>query len=158
VFTGGVGDLTGLEALLLNDTSEITELEIHRYDVRARIAGLTRVLQALGRCSTLTTLGLRCCPLYHDEAKLLQLALCNIPSLQGFVLSDGTLGSAGLAALAPALSVVTSIKVLDIYMDAGNGTFGVPKPFSPFDTPCVEREASTSWCLAAYACPGSNTP
>jgi hypothetical protein len=76
--------------------------------------GLTPVLQALGRRPTLTKLRLRCCPLGRDNARLLRVALCNIPSLQSLVLTDGTLGSAGLAELAPALYHNTSIKVLDM--------------------------------------------
>jgi hypothetical protein len=111
---GDVRDLTGLETLLLSDTSNITELEIHRYDVSPRIIGLTRVLHAWTQRPTLTKLGLRCCPLDRDEARLIRLALCNIPSLQSLVLTDGTLGSVGLAELAPALYRNTFIKVLDI--------------------------------------------
>jgi hypothetical protein len=68
----------------------------------------------LSRRPTLTKLGLRCSPLDRDEATLIWLALCNIPSLQSLVLVDGTLGSAELAELAPALYRNTPTKVLDI--------------------------------------------
>jgi hypothetical protein len=53
-------NLTGLETLLLSDTSKITELEIHKaYEgPTITIRGLTHVLQTLGRRSTLSKLGL----------------------------------------------------------------------------------------------------
>jgi hypothetical protein len=108
-------DLTGLETLLLSDTSKITELEIHRsYGDPPPIMGLTPVLYALARRPALTKLGLRNCLFGtgSDEARLLRMALCNIPSLQSLVLADSTLGSAELAELAPALYDNTSIKEL----------------------------------------------
>jgi hypothetical protein len=111
---GDVRDLTGLETLLLRGTSKITELDIHGLDTGKPVVGLTTVLQALGRRPpTLTKLGLRCCPFGRANARLLRVALCNIPSLQSLVLTDGTL-VVGLAELAPALYHNTSIKVLDI--------------------------------------------
>jgi Ran GTPase-activating protein (RanGAP) involved in mRNA processing and transport len=106
-------DLTGLETLLQSDTSKITELDIHKFG--GPLTGLTRVLQALGRRPTLTKLGIRFCPLAHDEARQLGMALlCNTPSLQSLALVGCILGSAGLAELAPALYRNTSIKVRDI--------------------------------------------
>jgi hypothetical protein len=107
-------DLTGLETVLLSDTSKITELDIHWFDGGPPTRGLTHLLQALGRRPTLTTLGLRECPLGRDEARLLREALCNTPSLQSLILRDRTLESAELAELAPALCRNTSIKVLDL--------------------------------------------
>jgi Ran GTPase-activating protein (RanGAP) involved in mRNA processing and transport len=62
----------------------------------------------------LTKLGLHGCSLGHDEARLLLVALCNIPNLQSLGGTDRTLWSAELAELAPALCRNTSIKVLDI--------------------------------------------
>jgi Ran GTPase-activating protein (RanGAP) involved in mRNA processing and transport len=106
-------DLTGLETLLLSETSKITELEIQRAYPGPTI-GLTPVLQALGRRPTLTKLALRRVRLRRDEVTLLRMALSNIPSLQSLVLAWYTLGSAGLAELAPALYDNTSIKVLDL--------------------------------------------
>jgi Ran GTPase-activating protein (RanGAP) involved in mRNA processing and transport len=106
---GQAVDLTGLETLVLSDTSKITELEID--DIHE---GLTPVLLALARHRTLTKLGLSCCALGCDEAKLLQLALFIIPSLQSLDLGSNNLGSAGLVELAPALYRNTSIKVLDL--------------------------------------------
>jgi Leucine-rich repeat (LRR) protein len=106
-------DLTGLETLLLSDTSKITELEIQNFDGSVPV-GLMHVLQALGRRPTLTKLELHGCPLGRDNARLLRIALCNIPGLQSLVLTDSTLGSAGLAELAPTLYRDTSIKVLDM--------------------------------------------
>jgi Ran GTPase-activating protein (RanGAP) involved in mRNA processing and transport len=114
MFGGNLRDLTGLETLLLSDTSSITEHDIHRYNVGPRIIGLPHVLQALARHPTLTKLRLRRCPLDRGNARLLQTALCNIRSLQSLDLSYNTLGSTGLAELAPALYHNTSIKVLDI--------------------------------------------
>jgi hypothetical protein len=97
-------DLTGLETVLLSDTSEISELDIDRSDRGLSIMGLTPVLHALGRHSKLTKLGLHHCPLGRDEgARLLRLALCNMSSLQSLVLRGSILGSTGLAELAPAL-------------------------------------------------------
>jgi Ran GTPase-activating protein (RanGAP) involved in mRNA processing and transport len=111
LFGDGV-DLTGLETLLLSETSKITELEIQRAYPGPTI-GLTPVLQALARRPTLTKLALRRVRLGRDEVRLLQLALSKIPSLQSLVLAGNILGSAWLAELAPALYRNTSIKVLD---------------------------------------------
>jgi hypothetical protein len=108
-------DLTGLETVWLRDTSKITELDIHRfYGGAPRKKDLTHVLQALGRHPKLTKLGLRSCYLSHDEARLLRMTLCNIPSLQSLVLRDISLERVGLAKLAPALYHNTSIKDLDL--------------------------------------------
>jgi Ran GTPase-activating protein (RanGAP) involved in mRNA processing and transport len=106
-------DATGLETLLLSDTTKITELEIHGSYEALPIVGFPRILRALGRRPTLTEVGLRRCPLGCD-ARLLRLALSNIPSLHSLVLTDGTLRSTDLAELAPALYDNTSIKVLDM--------------------------------------------
>jgi hypothetical protein len=73
---GHVVDLTGLEPGLLSSTSEITEFDIFRLDGGLPMMGLTLPLQALARRPTLTKLGLRCCPLGRDKARLLRLALC----------------------------------------------------------------------------------
>jgi phage tail protein X len=75
--------------------------------------GLTRVLQALARHPALTKLRLHR-HLGRDEARLLRLALCSLPSLQSLYLASTYLKSAGLAELAPAFYRNTSIKVLDI--------------------------------------------
>jgi Ran GTPase-activating protein (RanGAP) involved in mRNA processing and transport len=111
---GDVMDLTGLETVLLSDNSKITELEIHKFYGGLPMIGLTHVLQALARRPTLTKLRLHGCPLGHDEARQLGMALFNIPNLLSLGLTDRTLGSAELAELAPALYQNTSIKVLDI--------------------------------------------
>jgi Ran GTPase-activating protein (RanGAP) involved in mRNA processing and transport len=110
---GRVVNLTGLETVLLSDTSKITELDIHTF-YGVSIMGLTNVLQALGRRPMLTKLRLHGCSLGRDEARLLGMALCNTPSLETLNLARTTLGSAGLAELAPALYRNTSIKVLDL--------------------------------------------
>jgi hypothetical protein len=96
-------NLTGLETVLLSGNCKITELEIERFRGSPPIIGLTHVLQALVGHSTLTTLGLRRCPLGRDDAGLLRVALCNIPSLHSLALTERTMGSAGLAELVPAL-------------------------------------------------------
>jgi hypothetical protein len=106
-------DLTGLETVLLSDTSKITELDIHR-DGGPPMIGLTRVIQALARRPMLTMLELHCCPLSRDEAKQLGMVLYSISSLQSLALKDRTLGRDALTELAPALYHNTSIKVLDI--------------------------------------------
>jgi Ran GTPase-activating protein (RanGAP) involved in mRNA processing and transport len=111
---GHVVDLTGLETVLLSDTSKITELEINGVHNGRPMMGLAHVLQALGRRPTPTKLGLRFCPLGCDEVRLLRMALCNIPSLQSLDLAKNRLGSAELTELAPALYHNTSIKVLDM--------------------------------------------
>jgi Ran GTPase-activating protein (RanGAP) involved in mRNA processing and transport len=76
--------------------------------------GLTRVLRALARHPPLTKLGIRDVRLGRNEARLLQLALRNMPSLQCLDLASSAPGSDGLAQLAPALYCNTSIKVLDL--------------------------------------------
>jgi hypothetical protein len=59
-------------------------------------------------------LNLQWFPLGRHEARLLQMAFCNTPSLQSLDLAKNDLGSDGLAELAPALYHNTSIKVLDL--------------------------------------------
>jgi Ran GTPase-activating protein (RanGAP) involved in mRNA processing and transport len=110
-------DLTGLETLLLSDNSKITELEIHSSYRGLPIVGLTRVSQALRRRPTLTKLGLQGCRLGRYDAIELRMVLFNTPCLHSLLLGDCTLGSAGLAELAPALYRNMSIKVLDISQD-----------------------------------------
>jgi hypothetical protein len=107
-------DLTGLETLWPSENSKITELDINGFCGGVPIMGLKRVLQALAHRPALTKLGLRCCPLGPDNARLLCLALCNTPILQSLDLADSAMGSAELAELAPALYRNTSIKVLDM--------------------------------------------
>jgi Leucine-rich repeat (LRR) protein len=113
---GSVGFLTGLETLLLSDTSKITELEFDLFHDHERppMMFLTRILRALARRPTLTKLMMHCCPLGRDDARLLPMVLCNMPSLHTLVLTGDTLGDAGLRELAPALHNNTSIKVLDL--------------------------------------------
>jgi Ran GTPase-activating protein (RanGAP) involved in mRNA processing and transport len=115
LFGDGV-DLTGVETVLQSDTSKITELEMHGSYGGSPIMGMPFVLQALARRPklNLTKLAIRCCTLDRDEARLLRLALCSIPSLHSLLLTEGTLVSAGLAGLASALYRNTSIKVLDM--------------------------------------------
>jgi Ran GTPase-activating protein (RanGAP) involved in mRNA processing and transport len=108
---GNPVNVTGLETVLLSDTSKITELDIWSQG-GLPIMGLTGVLRALARHPKLTKLILDGVQLCRDEARLLRLALCE--SLQTLVLTGDTLGSAGLAELAPALYRNTSIKVLDL--------------------------------------------
>jgi hypothetical protein len=63
-----VGDPTGLETLLLSDTSKITELDIRRY-YGGTPMGLPPVLRALALHPTLTKLRLRGVRLSLDEAR-----------------------------------------------------------------------------------------
>jgi hypothetical protein len=120
---GDVVDLTGIETVLLSETSRITELEIDVLEIDMSCnspptMGLTRVLRALALHPALIKLVLRRCPLGHDEVGLLRMVLDNISSLHTLVLTSRTLGSAALAELAPALYQNTSIKELDL---SGNG-------------------------------------
>jgi Ran GTPase-activating protein (RanGAP) involved in mRNA processing and transport len=119
---GNVEDLTGLETVLLNKNSKLTELDINRNRRAGHqpMIGLTPVLRALAQHTTLTKLGLHRCPVGRDETSLLQMALCNMPSLQSLALTDFTLNSAWLAELAPALYHNTSIQVLDISKNSLN--------------------------------------
>jgi hypothetical protein len=55
---GGAEDLTGLETLLLRNKSKVTQCDMHRFYTSSPMISLTRVLQALGRHSTLTKPGL----------------------------------------------------------------------------------------------------
>jgi Leucine-rich repeat (LRR) protein len=107
-------DLTGLETVLLSETSKITELDIHRFYRGPRIVGLNNVLQALARRPTLTKLGLHFCRLGPDEARLLRMAFYNTRNLQSLDLASNDLGSAELAELALALYRNKSIEVLDV--------------------------------------------
>jgi hypothetical protein len=78
---GHVQDLTGLETVLQSDNSKITELEIDMFHGGGRhTMGFTHALQAMARNPTLTKLGLRGCPFGRDDAGLLRVALCNMPS------------------------------------------------------------------------------
>jgi Leucine-rich repeat (LRR) protein len=118
--TGETLDLTGLDTLLLSDTSKFTELHISTMRPLMTIVGgppmtgLNRFLKALARRPSLTKLRLCNFPLYCNEARLLQKALFNIPSLQSLALTGGTLDNARLAEIAPALYHNTSIKELNI--------------------------------------------
>jgi hypothetical protein len=88
-------DLSGLETLLLSDSSKITELDIDSSYGRSSNIGLTPVLRALAHHTTLIKLRLSLRPLGHDEARLLQMALCNMPSLQSLDLGSNRLGTPG---------------------------------------------------------------
>jgi hypothetical protein len=110
--------LTGLETLLLSDTSKITELDIHNGGLLPRM-GLTRLLQALARRPTptklgLTKLGLHDRRLGRDDGRQLGMVLRNIATLQSLDLRYCILGSVELSELAPAFYHNTSIKVLDL--------------------------------------------
>jgi Ran GTPase-activating protein (RanGAP) involved in mRNA processing and transport len=119
--SGHTVNLTELETVLSSDTSQITELEIYRSYGSPAVMGLTPVLQAFGRSPTLTKLRLRDCPLDRDDASLLCMTLCNIPSLQTLDLARSYLGSSGLEELASALYHNTSIEVLDVSVNRLGG-------------------------------------
>jgi Ran GTPase-activating protein (RanGAP) involved in mRNA processing and transport len=110
---GSAVDLTGLETVLLSDSSKITELEIYLF-YRPHLIGLTPVLQALARHPALAKLILSGFGLGRDSSRELAMLLCNSSSLHTLFLKDNTLGITGLAELAPALCRNTSIRVLDI--------------------------------------------
>jgi hypothetical protein len=78
---GSMVNLTGLDTVLLSDSSKNTELDIHSVHMSSSpMMGLTPVLRALARRPTLTKLRVCCCPLDRDEARLLQMALHKTPS------------------------------------------------------------------------------
>jgi Ran GTPase-activating protein (RanGAP) involved in mRNA processing and transport len=107
---GWVTTLTGLETVLLSDSSEITELDIDgSNDNSPTLQGLAQILQALGRQPKLTKLRIRGFRLDH-----IALSGYDIRSLQSLDLARNHLGSARLAQFAPALYHNTSIKVLDL--------------------------------------------
>jgi hypothetical protein len=101
--------------LLLRDTSKTTEFEMNRSsaDLPTTTIGFQRVLQALARRPMLTKLALYGFRLGRDEAGLIQIALCNMPSLQSLNLAHNpTLETADLRELAPALYTNTSLKAV----------------------------------------------
>jgi Ran GTPase-activating protein (RanGAP) involved in mRNA processing and transport len=106
--------------------------------------GLPPVMRASALRPTLTQLRLCGVRLGLDEARLLRVAVCTIPSLQSLVLTDNTLGSAELAELAPALYHNTSIKVLDIRW---NDLSGIESARLLRDTFAATRLRPTLICL-----------
>ncbi len=115
---GYVTNLTGLETVLLRENSKITDVEININTIYGGkpMIGVTHVMEALGRHPhpTLTKLTLCRVCIGRYVARQLRTVLRNTPSLQSLVLSHNTLGSVGLAELAPALYRNTSIKVLNL--------------------------------------------
>jgi Leucine-rich repeat (LRR) protein len=138
-FRGHAIDLTGLETLLLSDTSKITELDIYMSSYGPMMC-LTPVLRALARRPTLIKLGLRRCLLGRDNYMLLQMALCHAPSLQSLVLASNYIGSAELGALAPALYHNKSIKVLDV---SGNDLNDIESAEILLDILCRNKTITT---------------
>jgi hypothetical protein len=88
---GDVVDLTGLDTVLLSDTSQITQLDIERSWHGPPMMGLTHVLRALARCPTLTKLGLRDFALGREGVNLLRLALYSTTNLQSLDLPNSLL-------------------------------------------------------------------
>jgi Ran GTPase-activating protein (RanGAP) involved in mRNA processing and transport len=106
-------DLTGLETVVRNDKSKITDLEIHSL-YGSNLIGLTPVFQALARRPALATLALHGITLGRDDARELAMVLHNSSSLHTLVVKGRTLRIADLVELAPALCRNTSIRVLDM--------------------------------------------
>jgi hypothetical protein len=104
--------LSGLEALLRSQDSKVKNLVIE--DVDTRTVGLQRVLQELGRNTTVTSLTFRNSVLRREIVQQLTAVLRQNTSLQSLDLTSSALGSAGLAEIAPVLYRNTSIKTLDL--------------------------------------------
>jgi Ran GTPase-activating protein (RanGAP) involved in mRNA processing and transport len=111
-----VGDLTGLDALLLCKKSKITELSIERHysTSRDQPLGLTSVLEALGRKTTLTMLTIVGCRLRIDQTRKLHTVLHKHQELQSLDLTSKYFTSSDLAELGPALYEHGSIKTLSM--------------------------------------------
>jgi hypothetical protein len=109
-------DLTGLETLLLSDTSKITELGIRDYYWCERPSwGLPRVLRALARYPALAKLGLCRCPLGRNNARLLPgvlKALAHRPTLTKLELHCCSLGRDDASLLGMALCNIPSLQPL----------------------------------------------
>jgi Ran GTPase-activating protein (RanGAP) involved in mRNA processing and transport len=87
-------DLTGLDTVLLSDTSQITQLDIEKSWHGLPMMGLTHVLRALASCPTLTKLGLRDFALGREGVNLLRLALYSTTNLQSLDLANSLLEGA----------------------------------------------------------------
>jgi Ran GTPase-activating protein (RanGAP) involved in mRNA processing and transport len=111
-----VGDLTGLDALLLCERSKITELSIERHysTSRDQPLGLTSVLEALGRKTTLTMLTIAGCRLRIEQTRKLNTVLHKHQELQSLDLTSRFFTSSDLAELGPALYEHASIKTLNM--------------------------------------------
>jgi hypothetical protein len=119
-------DLTGLDTLLENNNSNITELILYGevtlgfntfFDTYRLLplGGLETPLRALGeRKNTLTKLEMRGFPLSLDQVKQLQMVLRNQKNLQILALPKTSLGSAHLSEFASELEQHMSIKILDL--------------------------------------------
>jgi Ran GTPase-activating protein (RanGAP) involved in mRNA processing and transport len=111
-----VGDLTGLDALLLCKKSKITEVSIERHysTSKDQPLGLTPVLEALGRKATLTMLTISGCRLRIDQTRKLNAVLHKHQELQSLDLTSKYFMSSDLAELGPALYEHASIKTLNL--------------------------------------------
>jgi hypothetical protein len=103
---------SGLVVLLHSQDSKVWQLILEQ--VNARTVGLQRVLQELGRNTTVTNLKIRNSGLSRENAHQLQAALRQNTALQYLDVTSSALGSAGLAEIAPALYRNTSTKSLDL--------------------------------------------
>ena len=74
--------------------------------------GLRPVLQALASRPKFTKLEQRSCPLHRDEARLLQMASCNIRNLLTFDLRYGNLGRSTLGLPGKKREMTSSIECL----------------------------------------------
>jgi Ran GTPase-activating protein (RanGAP) involved in mRNA processing and transport len=111
-----VGDLTGLDALLQDDNSKITELSVERHysTSRDQPVGLSPVLQALGRKTSLTKLTIAGCRLRFYQTRLLETVLRKNQKLQSLNLTSKYLETCDLAELGPALCNHASVTSLNV--------------------------------------------
>jgi Ran GTPase-activating protein (RanGAP) involved in mRNA processing and transport len=119
-----VGDLSGLNALLLCNKSKITELSIERHYSTSRDQpfGLTSVLEALARKNTLTSLTIAGCQLRSDQTRKLRTVLHKNQKLHSLDLTSKYFTSSDLAELGPALYEHPSIKTLNMSYNGVNDT------------------------------------
>jgi hypothetical protein len=113
------GEVTGIEKLLINDKSKITEIIISFQGVNylepaVRMPSNTGTLLSLARYTKLTKLDIRDCELSHDCIRQLCNVLRSNRHLQSLGLSRTHLLNTCLTELAPALYHNISIKELDL--------------------------------------------
>jgi Ran GTPase-activating protein (RanGAP) involved in mRNA processing and transport len=103
---------SGLAVLLQSQDSKVKEFVFEK--VHYSTVGFHRLMQEVGRNTTVTNLAIRNSRLSLENAHLLQAALRQNTALQSLDLASNALGSAGLAEIAPVLHRNTSIKSLDV--------------------------------------------
>jgi Ran GTPase-activating protein (RanGAP) involved in mRNA processing and transport len=109
---GCLPSLSGLEVLLRSQDSKVKELILKEADTNT--AGLHKVMQELGRNTTVTNLVIRYSVLSRENVQQLKSMLRRTTALESLDLTSSALGSAGLAEIIPVLYRNISIKALDL--------------------------------------------